>query len=182
MAFEFILLLVGLICGYLVARMFIQKTDWKDKEDLLNERWNNKVSQLEKTWEVKYVTDIAELKREFKDSEKTIRSNTLSGSRRSLVGKFIERFIPFLQNIPYQPSDMHFLGSPIDYIVFEGLHEDKVNRVTFLEVKTGDSKLTKREESLKWAIQNKKVAWEEVYVATKDNDIPDIENKLSNVE
>ncbi|HHT9153957.1 MAG TPA: Holliday junction resolvase-like protein, partial [Candidatus Hypogeohydataceae bacterium YC40] len=75
----------------------------------------------------------------FKESEKKIREKSVSSSRRTLVGKFIERFVPFLPDLKYSASDMHFIGQPIDYIVFDGLRDDKIKKVVFLEVKTGNS-------------------------------------------
>lgn len=116
------------------------------------------------------------LKLEFKDSEKQIRERALSGSRRSLVGKFIERFVPFLSSFNYSPADSHFLGQPIDYIVFDGLKDDDVKKVVFVEVKSGKSSLTKREKSLKKAIESKEVYWEEIRVDTEDLDKLDLEN------
>lgn len=70
---------------------------------------------------------------------------------------------------------MHFLGQPIDYIIFEGLKDDDIKKVVFLEVKTGQSKLTKREKSLKNAIDKKRVSWKELRVDTKDEKTPDKE-------
>ena len=70
---------------------------------------------------------------------------------------------------------MHFLGQPIDYIVFQGLHEDKIDRVIFVEVKTGSSKLTKREKSLKETIEKKRVGWKEINIDTADDNTPDKE-------
>lgn len=127
----------------------------------------------EKEWAVKYTKDIEELKRLFKESEKIIKQKSVASSRRSLVGKFIERFVPFLSKIEYAPSDMHFMGQPVDYVVFDGLRNDKIEKVIFLEVKTGESKLTKREKSLKDTISKKKVYWKEIRVDTKENKTPD---------
>jgi len=51
-----------------------------------------------------------------------------------------------------------FLGKPIDYIHFG---EDKV---TFIEVKSGNSRLTKTQRRIKGIIKNKEVEWHEVRV------------------
>jgi len=204
MGLEIILLIVGLIAGFFIAKHFFSKQKWSDKEEALNEKWKRQISELEKEylvkfeknnsltqqikdenklrleeinrkWQVRYIQDMEELKKNFKDSEKIIRMKSVSSSRRSLVGKFIERFIPFLKEIPYEPADMHFLGSPIDYIVFEGLHKDNVEKIIFVEVKTGESKLTKRERGLKEAVEKKKVEWKEMNIDTKEEKVPDKE-------
>ena len=53
------------------------------------------------------------------------------------------------------------------------MHEDKIDRVIFVEVKTGSSKLTKREKSLKETIEKKRVGWKEINIDTADDNIPD---------
>jgi len=199
-----IVIIVAIIIGYFIGKHFTEKAKFGDKEAILKAEWGKKISDIEKDyeiklekgnsllekikeenkthleklgkeWQIKYIQDIEELKKLFKDSEKIIRTKSVSGSRRSLVGKFIERFIPFLKKLPYEPSDMHFLGQPIDYIVFQGLHEDKIDRVIFVEVKTGSSKLTKREKSLKETIEKKRVGWKEINIDTADDNTPDKE-------
>ncbi|NMB66887.1 hypothetical protein GYA25_02410 [Candidatus Woesearchaeota archaeon] len=208
-----ILAIIALIVGYFFGKYLTGRTKLGDKEMLLNAQWEKKVAQIEKDyeiklekdkslleklkeenktsiekvtkeWQVRYIQDIEELKKLFKDSEKIIKTKSVSSSRRSLVGKFIERFIPFLKKIPYEPSDMHFLGQPIDYIVFQGLHQDNVERVIFVEVKTGNSKLTKREKSLKEAIEKKKVSWKEIDVDTSNEETPDeeMENEETSID
>ncbi len=185
-AYELTILIVGLILGFLIAWYLISRQKWKDKAYVLNAKWSKRITEIEKDlgiklektkteWKVKYIKDIEELKTLFKESEKKIKEKSVSASRRSLVGKFIERFVPFLSRIDYAPSDMHFIGQPIDYIVFDGLRDDKIKRIVFLEVKTGESKLTKREKSLKEAIGRKKVYWKEVRVDTSDEKTPDKE-------
>ena len=37
----------------------------------------------------------------------------------------------------FNPKDARFLGTPLDFIVFDGLDEGEVRRVVFVEVKTG---------------------------------------------
>jgi len=189
-----IAILASVILGYLVGKYLTEKIKFGEKKSLLNSEWEKKLSnlekdyeikleKLEKDWQIKYIEDIGELKKLFKESEKIIRAKSVSSSRRSLVGKFVEKFVPFLKTIPYEASDMHFLGNPVDYIVFQGLHEDEIEKVTFLEVKTGDSKLTKREKSLKEAIERKKVYWKEINVNTISDTTPDreMENRETSI-
>ena len=199
-----IAIVASIFIGYFVGKYFTERAKFWNKESLLNAQWEKKIANLEKDyeiklekdksllkglkeenktqleklakdWQVKYIKDIEELKSLFKNSEKIIRAKSVSSSRRSLVGKFIERFVPFLKKLPYQPSDMHFLGQPVDYIVFQGLHEDKIDKVIFVEVKTGKSKLTKREKSLKETIEKKRVDWKEIDIDTVEDNSPDKE-------
>lgn len=202
MIYEIVFVFAGLLFGFLIARYFLSKQKWGDKAKIIEYKWEKKIADLEKEygiklekssseiarimeenktnlekltkgWEIKYIKDIEEIKAMFKGSEKTIRQKSVLSSRRTLVGKFIEKFIPFLSNCPYSPADMHFLGQPIDYIVFEGMGEDNIRRVVFLEAKTGQSKLTKREKSLKEAIEARRVLWKEMRVDTESEETPD---------
>ncbi len=95
------------------------------------------------------------------------RANALTSSRRVLVGKYVEQFVPF--HVPYEPADMKFLGSPVDYIIFKGLHDDVCTEIIFLEVKTNSATITKREQSIRDAIRKGNVRWEEVKLQTHEN-------------
>jgi len=52
-----------------------------------------------------------------------------------------------------------FLGTPIDLIVFDGLCDGRVNKIVFVEVKTGSSSLSGRERLVREAVSARKVEW-----------------------
>ena len=89
------------------------------------------------------------------------RKDAILKSRSVLGGLFSEQLAPFFPNFNFKPTECRFLGKPIDFIVFKGLDDKKVDEVVFVEVKSGKSKLSFVEKSLKEAIKNKKVSWEE---------------------
>jgi len=95
------------------------------------------------------------------------RKEAISKSRSIIGGQFSEQLAPFLPNFKFSPTECKFLGKPIDFIVFNGLDKKEINEITFVEVKSGNSKLTPTEKKLKNAIENKKVKWEE-YQIPKD--------------
>ncbi|HOV14065.1 MAG TPA: Holliday junction resolvase-like protein, partial [Spirochaetota bacterium] len=72
-----------------------------------------------------------------------------------------EEISPFLPHFPYNPKDLKFLGSPVDFIVFDGISNQELKEVIFLEIKTGNSKLNFNEKKLKEIIDNKKVCYRE---------------------
>lgn len=83
----------------------------------------------------------------------------LKFSKRSLAsryGKTIEQFLPFLDNLPFEPENFRFLGNPIDGVAFE---EDKIILVEF---KTADSKLSAVQEEIKELVEQKKVEFREI--------------------
>ena len=70
------------------------------------------------------------------------------------LGQISEHLAPFLLNFKHDPKKAHFLGMPIDYIVFE---EDNI---IFLEVKSGGAQLSKTQQHIKKLVEDKKIAWE----------------------
>lgn len=92
------------------------------------------------------------------------RKDAISKSRSVLSGMFSEQLAPFLPNFNFKPTECRFLGKPVDFIVFKGLDNKKIDEIIFVEVKSGKSKLSSVEKSLKEAIKNKKVSWKEYRV------------------
>lgn len=89
------------------------------------------------------------------------RKKAVDKSRSVLKGQFSEQMSPFDKDFPAKPSECRFLGAPIDFISFRGLDEKNVEEIIFIEVKTGKSNLNQTEKSIKKAILNKKVRFEE---------------------
>lgn len=87
-----------------------------------------------------------------------------SNNRKRLAGKYAEKFVPFMDQFKYAPEDSFFLGMPIDYIVFDGLNEDEINNIIFVEVKSSESKLSLRQQIIRDAILNKRVLWKEIRI------------------
>ncbi len=79
-------------------------------------------------------------------------------------GLIAEKLYPLITNKIEDIEDLRFIGSPIDYIEFNGLSENKPVTIKFIEIKTGNSKLTEREERIKEAVENKRVEWNEIKI------------------
>ncbi len=94
------------------------------------------------------------------------REDAIKRSRAVLSGQFSEQLAPFLPNFPYSPTEVRFIGKPIDFIVFKGMDEKDIREVVFVEVKSGESQLSSQERKLRDAINGKKVKWE-LYSATE---------------
>jgi predicted Holliday junction resolvase-like endonuclease len=85
-------------------------------------------------------------------------------SRAILGGQFSEQLAPFLPDFKYSPTECRFIGKPIDFMVFSGMDDKNINEVVFVEVKSGNSKLSPKEKALKETIDKKRVRWEEYRV------------------
>jgi len=98
------------------------------------------------------------------DIEKKIRQDAIKRSTDVVKGKVAEQLAPIvlIEKAGFNPRDMRFIGSPIDYVVFDGLNDGKIKRIVFVEVKTGVSDLSKRERMIRDAIREKKIEWYEL--------------------
>ncbi len=92
----------------------------------------------------------------------SIRRDASQRSRAITRGQVAEQLFPYLPEFAYDPRDARFLGSPIDFVVFDGLEAGEVKSLIFVEVKTGASTLTTRERRVRDAIKAGKVRWEEL--------------------
>jgi predicted Holliday junction resolvase-like endonuclease len=93
-----------------------------------------------------------------------IRADAVAKSLAVTVGKVSEQVVPFLPGFSYNPKDARFLGSPVDFVVFDGLDAGALRRVVFLEVKTGAAVLSSRERQVRDAIESGRIAWDELRV------------------
>lgn len=96
------------------------------------------------------------------DEVEGARKDGAKRSRSVSLGKAVEHLVPFMPDFPYDPGDSRFLGSPVDFVVFAGLREgDEVEEIVFVEVKTGKSRLSRREQSVRRAVEEGRVFWRE---------------------
>ncbi len=94
--------------------------------------------------------------------EEVIRQDAIQRSQAVTLGKVTEHFVPYLPDFSYNPKDARFIGSPIDFVVFDGLSEGEIRKVVFVEVKTGTSGLSTRERRIREAVCSGNVEWVEI--------------------
>jgi predicted Holliday junction resolvase-like endonuclease len=79
------------------------------------------------------------------------------------LGRISETLAPFLDTFPVDVekpgTTTVFLGQPVDYV-----HFDPDEGIVFIEVKSGDAKLTKTQRALRDRIKEGKVLWKEVRI------------------
>jgi len=103
----------------------------------------------------------------MKSQEKEMRADSVKRSKVVTLGKIAEHFAPYLPGWHYNPQDARFLGSPIDFVVFDGMSEGVINGVVFVEIKTGNAHLSAREQDLQDIICLKKVRYEIIRIPSK---------------
>jgi predicted Holliday junction resolvase-like endonuclease len=89
-----------------------------------------------------------------------IRRDSVQRSRATISGQVQEQLLPYLPGFPFDPKDVRFLGAPVDLIVFDGLSAGRLDRIVFVEVKTGNSTLSTRERQVRDMVQARGVSWE----------------------
>lgn len=88
--------------------------------------------------------------------EENIRRDAVEKSHAVIKGRVTEHLLPFFPDFGYNPKDARFLGSPVDFIVFDGLDEGELEKIVFIEVKTGKSgALSPREKMVRRCVGNK---------------------------
>ena len=89
------------------------------------------------------------------------RKDAVKRSRAVLSGQAAEQLAPWLPDFPWDPSEVRFVGKPVDFIVFRGAARGEIDELVFVEVKTGSSALSRVERSLRDAVREGRVTWAE---------------------
>jgi len=103
--------------------------------------------------------------------EREIRKDAIDKSSSVTMGKMTEHMVPYLPGFGFNPADARFIGSPIDLIVFDGLGNDDVKKIVFVEIKTGASTLSTRERMVRDAVLAKNVEWMEIIANLENPDV-----------
>jgi predicted Holliday junction resolvase-like endonuclease len=82
--------------------------------------------------------------------------------QRSVVGGQIAEVLrPYVGDFPFDPSDLTFIGDPVDFIAFKGRAVRQIEEIAFVEVKSGTSGLSQVQRQVRDAIQAGRVCWVE---------------------
>ena len=92
---------------------------------------------------------------------KTAREDAIKRSRAVLNGQLSEQFAAFFPGFPADPTEIRFVGKPVDFVAFPGMSTGTINEVLFVEVKTGNAVLSNIERSLRDAVEKKNVRYTE---------------------
>lgn len=135
-------IVLGLLAGFLYLRHQAAATEARYRAEL-------------ETWKL--------------ESAEGIRRDSVNRSRSTLKGKIAEQMAPLLAEFPYSPADARFLGSPVDYVIFDGLtavadERSEEIRIIFLDVKHGTSSLSRTQRVIRDAVAEKKVLFETLRV------------------
>jgi predicted Holliday junction resolvase-like endonuclease len=102
-------------------------------------------------------------------AEREIRQDAIKKSHAVIRGHVTEHMVPYLSGFDYNPQDARFLGTPVDFVIFDGLSEGEVRRIVFVEVKSGKRPaLSPRERLVRRCIREKRVAYDVLHHQAND--------------
>ena len=141
------------------------RTEFFEKEERLREAKESafeKSSGLEKeiieirseraTWK-------AQEEEKMHDRIRDARDDALKRSRVVLKGKIGEQLAPIFDVFPFDVADARFIGSPVDFLVFDGYSDGEIKEVVLVEIKTGKSRLSTKERSIRNVVKEGSFRW-----------------------
>ena len=75
------------------------------------------------------------------------------------IGKNLEKVLPTMKDFKWNLADCRVMGSPIDFLTFNGFSDGIVQSLSFIEVKSGGARLNKHQKAIRDAIEDKKVSY-----------------------
>ena len=144
--------IIFLILGIEILRLRKKNSDLVDTK-VLNAQLKDTNKELQ--------SDLIDIQEELgleREKNRTLLSQKKSSETR--LGQISEHLVPFLENCKHDPKNMHFLGNPIDYVIFDF----DQGSITFLEVKSGNSKASKRQKTVKNIIKSGRIYYEEIRI------------------
>lgn len=91
-----------------------------------------------------------------------VRRHAVTQSRAVTRGQVFEQFAAYFPEFGFNPKDAQFIGKPVDFVVFDGLDDGDLERIVFVEIKTGDASLSTRERRIREVIRRGRVEWREL--------------------
>ena len=100
------------------------------------------------------------LREEYEVKLKTGIKNSRDGQRSAIKGQMAEQIAPFFKEFKWNPKDARFMGSPIDFVVFDGMSDGNLREIILVEIKTGKGALTKIQRNIRDKVLHDNVSFE----------------------
>jgi len=118
-----------------------------------------------------YQQELKKLKEqelEIKDMRKAIKKTSKKGAQAVNIGFLLERLTPCMHTFPFEHNDCRSLFDPIDYLIFNGLSDQhSVNKIIFMDIKTGQARLSKSQREIRTTVEQKHVSWDTYKMGVK---------------
>ena len=97
----------------------------------------------------------------LKERKLSIPKKSEVGAKATNLGFLLERLAPTLDGFTFNKNDCRSMFDPIDYVIFEGLSEkQKVDKIVFVDIKTGGARLSPNQKKIKQVVEDKKVGFQ----------------------
>ena len=94
--------------------------------------------------------ELKERKKQLAENKKKKPEKITVSAQASNFGQISEQILPAFLTFPYKQSECRILFKPVDYIVFTSLSgKGRVEAIKFVDVKTGDGRLTKGQRQIR---------------------------------
>ena len=105
--------------------------------------------------------DLKGLNQEIKRLLTRLTSGFTKKSVEVKLGKTVEKVIPALPGFPLDRGDCRSIFDPIDYLAFVGLSQGCVSKLEFIDVKTGNARLSRVQKAIKEVVEDGRVTMRE---------------------
>ena len=123
-----------------------------------------------KTWldDYEFEKSKVELKEDKFQQEKQQIKDVATADGRLVVQKIVKKSLDEnFQKLNFNPYDVKVLNHPIDFVIFNGNHEENVRDVTLLTYKNPNPLLEKLHKGIANAIENKAYDWKVVRITNE---------------
>jgi len=94
----------------------------------------------------------------LKERKAIIPKKSEIGAKAVNLGFLLERLAPTLDGFSFNKNDCRSMFDPIDYVIFEGLSQkQKVDKILFVDIKSGNARLSPKQKKIKVAVEEKQV-------------------------
>lgn len=105
-------------------------------------------------------SQLDEERKQFEQDRNKIVSDAIKRSLVVHIGKTLEHIAPIIPQLGHHPRDVRGIFDPVDYVAFNGMFEKKsIDSISFIEIKTGKSRLTPIERKIRDAVKDQRVEW-----------------------
>jgi len=96
-----------------------------------------------------------------REDRRRLKQRSETAAHTANIGFVLERLAPAMKSFRFNPGDCRSLFDPIDYVIFEGLSEKgRVDRIFFVDVKTGQARLNSTQKEIRDLVGQKRVEWD----------------------
>jgi predicted Holliday junction resolvase-like endonuclease len=171
---DIFLLILGVLIGAVAVFFWMQSRQEARLEALratLVEDYEAQAKETQARLIQSYESKIQDLRAAQSERIKEARQDSTDRSRAVLKGRMAEQVAPMLPGFDYWPADARFLGSPIDYVIFDGYSRvrDKITNgdgmeVVILDIKRGKARLSHSQRQIARAVEEGRVRFEIVRI------------------